>query len=258
MDQSNKKNYLDQEQKYFSQIEEYFLSSSGTYNEKMHAFPRFVHRQAISYFLARNEIFKEIVPLHGSIFDFGVYRGSSVFTWLQLSATYEPYNHIRKIIGFDSFQGFSTLNEHDHGTEGNDLAIKREGGMEFHGGDEEISRGISLCDLNRPLGHVNRAQVVRGDLPGAFASYLEEHPETIVALANFGLGLYEPTLELLTLLKPRLQRGSILLFEDLNQAMWPGETKALFEVFSPSEISLQRLPYCPHISFMRVGAGEGK
>lgn len=253
MDQSNLKNYLQSEQIFFKEVEEYFLSCSGTYTEKMHAFARFVPRQAISYFLARNDIFKEIVSLHGSVFDFGIYRGSSFFTWLQLSSIYEPYNHIRKIVGFDSFQGFSSLDENDHGSEGGDLPIKHQGGMTFHGGEEEMLRGIALYDLNRPLGHVTKAQVRQGDLPYAFANYLEEHPETIVALANFGLGLYAPTLELLTLLRPRLQKGSILVFEDLNQATWPGETKALFEVFGANEVSLQRFPFCPHISFMRVG-----
>ena len=254
MDQSNVKNYLESERLYFKEIEEYFLGGSGTYTEKMHAFSRFVPRQAVSYFLARNEIFKNIIPLHGSVFDFGIYRGSSFFTWLQLSSLYEPYNHIRKIVGFDSFRGFSEFGESDLGKDGKDLAIKRQGGMTFTTGAKEIAQGISLNDLNRPLGHVAKGQLVAGDLSGAFANYLDEHPETIVALANFGLGLYTPTVELLRLLRPRLQRGSVLVFEDLNQATWPGETKALFEVFESHEISLQRFPYCPHISFMTIGA----
>ncbi len=253
MDQSNPKNYVQSEHEFYSLIEQYFQSGSAGYTEKMHAFARFVPRQALSYFLARNEIFKGIVPLHGSIFDFGSYRGASLFAWLQLSSIYEPYNHLRKIIGFDSFQGFSALNPNDFGAEGTDFQLKREGGMVFPKGQKEIEEGIALHDLNRPLGHIAKASVATGELPGSFEKYLEEHPETIVALANFGLGLYQPTLELLTLLKPRLQKGSVLVFEDLNQATWPGETKALFEVFAPGEISLHRFPYSPHISWMRVG-----
>lgn len=257
MDQSDAKNYLQSEQSFFSLIEDYFRDSSSSYTEKMHAFPRFVPRQALSYFLARNEIFKEIIPLHGSILDFGIYRGSSFFTWLQLSSLYEPYNHLRKIIGFDSFQGFSALSKNDQSTESETFGLKRQEGMMFHGGDEELQRGIKLYNLNRPLGHVNKAQVIKGDLPSTCADYLQAHPETIIAMANFGLGLHEPTREILTLIKPRLQNGSILVFEDLNQAMWPDETAALFKVFGADEISLQRIPYCPHLSWMPVG-GKGK
>ena len=256
MDQSNRKNYLQSELAYFDEIEEYFVGATGSFTEKMHAFPRFAPRQGLSHFLARNEIFKQVLPLHGSIFDFGIYRGSSFFTWQQLSAIYEPYNHLRKIVGFDSFEGFSALGENDHGRDGKDLALKRQGGMKFEDGGAEVERGIALCDMNRPLGHVHKARVVVGTLPGAFARYLEDHQETVVAMANFGLGLYEPTVELLALLKPRLQAGSILILEDLNQSTWPGETKALFEVFRPEEISLNRIPHCPHLSYMRIGANR--
>lgn len=252
MNQSNPKNYLGSELDYFARIESYFACSSGSVSEKLSAFPRFVPRQALSYFLARNEIYQEVIGVHGSIMDFGVYRGASFFTWQQLGALYEPYNHIRKVVGFDSFGGFSDVGEFDVGTEGEDLALKRKGGMAYDGLGE-LREGIELFDLNRPLGHVAKGMVVEGELPEIFARYLSEHPETVVALANFGLGLYEPTVELLRLLKPRLVKGSVLVFEDLNQATWPGETRAFLEEFTAGQVSLSRLPHCPHICWARIG-----
>ncbi|WP_299074816.1 hypothetical protein [uncultured Paraglaciecola sp.] len=252
MDQSNPKNYLQAENQYFSSINQYFDECSGSYTEKVHAFSRFVPRQAISYFLARNDIFKEVINLHGNILDFGIFKGSSFFSWLQFSATYEPYNHMRKVIGFDSFTGFSELTSDDMGTDGQDLHIKQAGGMAFTNGLEEMLKGIQLYNMNRPLGHVDKAEIVEGLLPTSLKGYLDSHPETIIAMANFGLGLYEPTVEILKLIKPRLQKGSILVFEDLNQATWPGETKALYDVFEPKEISLKRTPFCPHISWMKI------
>jgi len=251
LDQSNPKNYLESEKEYFYRIEEYWQQADGNYSEKMHSLSRFVPRQALGYFLARNEIFKQVLDVHGSVLDFGIYRGGSFFTWLQLSATYEPYNHIRKVIGFDSFEGFSGIGEQDKGEEDKGLTLKVEGGMAWEGFDE-IIRGIELFDKNRPLGHVNKGLLVKGELPGSVEDFLVDHDETIVAMANFGLGLYEPTLKILQAIKPRLVKGSILVFEDLNQATWPGESKALFEVFDMSEHSLHRLPYCPHISWLRI------
>jgi hypothetical protein len=251
LDQSNPKNYLKSEEEYFDRIEEYWQQADGNYSEKMYSLSRFVPRQALGYFLARNEIFKQVLDVHGSILDFGIYRGGSFFTWLQLSAIYEPYNHIRKVIGFDSFEGFSAIGEQDKGKNDKDLALKVEGGMAWDGFDE-ISQGVELYDKNRPLGHVNKGLLVKGDLPGSVENFLDDHDETIVAMANFGLGLYEPTLKILQAIKPRLVKGSILVFEDLNQATWPGESRALFEVFDMSEHSLERLPYCPHISWIRI------
>jgi hypothetical protein len=252
MEQSNPNNYLSSEKRFFESIEGYFNGSSGSYTEKTHAFPRFVPRQAISYFLARANIFSNILSLHGSILDFGIYRGSSFFTWQHLSSIMEPYNHIRKIIGFDSFQGFSKFEDNDTGADGINLKIKVEGGMSYDG-YKEIQQGIELFDLNRPLGHIERATCYPGVLPEACERHLEEHPETIIALANFGLGLYSPTKYILELIKPRLVKGSILVFEDLNQATWPGETKALFDVFSAAELRLNRVPFCPHISWAIIG-----
>jgi hypothetical protein len=122
--------------------------------------------------------------------------------------------------------------------------------MAFPGGDVELERGIELFDMNRPLGHVGKASIVKGDLPESFNKYLNDHPETIVALANFGLGLHVPTHGCLVALKSRLQRGSVIVFEDLNQAVWPGESQALYEVFEPREIMLERNPICPHVSWL--------
>lgn len=252
MDQSNPKNYLKDEHEYFARIERYFRNSSGGFSEKVHAFPRFVPRQALSYFLARDMVYREVVNIHGSILDFGVYRGASFFTWQQLSALHEPYNHNRKIIGFDSFQGFSAIGEYDVAADDQDLRLKTCGGMEYDG-SEELREGIQLFDLNRPLGHVVKGILVEGELPGSCARYLGEHLETTVAMANFGLGLYAPTVELLRLLRPRLIKGSLLVFEDLNQATWPGEARALREVFSAGEVSLHRVPHCPQISWARIG-----
>jgi hypothetical protein len=181
-----------------------------------------------------------------------VYRGGSFFTWQQLSALHEPYNHNRKVIGFDSFAGFSALGEFDVGAEGRDLLLKKAGGMAYDGADE-LREGIELFDMNRPLGHVAKGVLVDGELPGSCARYLDKHQEAVVALANFGLGLFEPTVELLRLIRPRLVKGSVLVFEDLNQATWPGETRALREVFSAGEVSLYRIPHCPHISWARIG-----
>ncbi len=251
MDQSNPKNYIKAERDYFTRIQSYFDRSSGTFSEKAYAFPRFVPRQALSYFLAREMVYREVLGVHGSILDFGVYRGSSFFTWQQLSALYEPYNHIRKIIGFDSFAGFSAVGDFDVGTDGKDLPLKKDGGMAYDGADE-LREGIELFDMNRPLGHVAKGVLVDGELPTSCARYLDEHQETVVALANFGLGLYEPTVELLRLLRPRLVKGSVLVFEDLNQATWPGETRALRDVFPAGEVSLHRVPHCPHISWARI------
>ena len=44
------------------------------------------------------------------------------------------------------------------------------------------------------FGHIRgRHKVIEGDATVTVPSYFQEHPETIVALAYFDIGLYEPT-----------------------------------------------------------------
>jgi len=38
-------------------------------------------------------------------------------TFAQLATIYEPYNHTRKIIGFDTFEGFSKVTDYDDNQE---------------------------------------------------------------------------------------------------------------------------------------------
>jgi hypothetical protein len=110
--------------------------------------------------------------------------------------------------------------------------------------------------LNLPLGHVFKGSIIEGRLPASCEQYLKSNQQTIVAMANFGLGLYEPTIKILQIIKPRLINGSILVFEDLNQATWSGETCALLEVFNLQCLKISRSLHCPQISWVTIVGGD--
>ena len=82
--------------------------------------------------------------------------------------------------------------------------------------------------------------------------YLDDNPETIVALAYFDFDVYEPTKICLEAIKPRLVKGSILGFDELNDPDSPGETQALIEVFGLNNIRLKRYPYTSRTSYFVV------
>ena len=99
--------------RYSQEIQEYFNSSEGDTLAKLRNFAKFVPRQNLSLFLAKNEIFKQLLDVHGHIVECGVFMGGGLLTWAQLSAVYEPYNHVRRIIGFDTFAGFPSFARKD-------------------------------------------------------------------------------------------------------------------------------------------------
>jgi hypothetical protein len=89
-------------------------------------------------------------------------------------------------------------------------------------------------------------------------AYLDRNPETIVALAYFDLDLYEPTLACLQAIRPRLTRGSILGFDELNDAATPGETLALKETFGLGKFSIRRFPPSARTSYVVVDSPEDR
>ena len=94
--------------------------------------------------------------------------------------------------------------------------------------------------------------IVKGNTVVEIHKYLKENPETIIALAYFDFDIYEPTKKCLEAIKPRLVKGSILGFDELNDPDSPGETLALMEVVGLNNINLKRLPFTSRSSYFEV------
>lgn len=230
---------------YRQQIGEHFNNASGEVLDKLSSFTRFVSRQNLSTFLAKNEIFKKIINIHGNIIECGVFKGTGLMTWAQLSAIYEPLNHNRRIIGFDSFEGFPSISKFDTG---GGSEFKEVGGLKFTG-MEEINESIRLYDLNRPVGHLPKVELVKGDALKTIPDYLDNNQHLVVSLLYLDFDLYEPTKTALEYFLPRMPKGSIIAFDELNQNQWPGETKAVMETVGISNIKIERFSFMPQISF---------
>ena len=238
---------------YRNEIGSYFDQSSGTTLDKLQHFARFVPRQSLALFLAKNELFKKIVDVYGSIVECGVFFGGGVFTWSQLSAIYEPVNHNRKIIGFDTFNGFPQISNKDFlSVKTSDIDHKTQGGYCFDG-LQEIEDGVRLFDINRSLGHIHKVELIKGDASQTIKSYLEEQPHIVVSLLYLDFDLYEPTVTALREFLPRMPKGAVLAFDELNQAQWPGETLAVLEEVGMQNISIRRFPYTPALSYAILG-----
>ena len=91
---------------------------------------------------------------------------------------------------------------------------------------------------DNPLSHIKKFEICKGDATKELKNYLK-NPETIVSLAYFDLDIYEPTKECLKLIKPRLTKGSVIGFDELNDPDSPGETLALIETLGLNNIRLK-------------------
>lgn len=69
----------------------------------------------------------------------------------------------------------------------------------------------------------------------------------LISLLYLDFDIYEPTKVALKHLYPRVVKGGIVAFDELNKVDYPGETVALLE--SMDLPGLKRLPYDPDISY---------
>lgn len=239
-------NQTDKDQVFAQNIGTYFDMAMGTSLDKLRNFSKFVPRQNLSLFLAKNELFNHILSIHGHIIECGVFLGGGLMTWAQLSAIYEPYNHIRRVIGFDTFSGFPSISEKDK-SEYN-TKYTQPGGLDADS-ELDIREAVRLYDLNRPIGHIDRVELVSGDATITIPEYLKNNEHTVVSMLYLDFDLYEPTKIAIESFLPRMPKGAIIAFDELNQKQWPGETMALMDTIGINKLNIRRFTFTPQLSY---------
>lgn len=223
--------------------EDYFEDSIGSTLSKIMAFPKHVTRQMMSKLLARYEIFKKILSVHGSIVEVGVCAGNGTFSYAHFSAILEPYNYTRKIIGFDTFEGFTEPTKKDRVYE---IEHMKKGAYNSGGYYENMQEAIKLFDANRPLGHMQKIELVKGPVKDTLGPYIKNHPELIVSLLSLDVGLEETTTPVLELLYDRMPKGGIVTFDTVGFKGFPGQNIGLYEFFKGfSNLRIERMHFEP-------------
>lgn len=215
-------------------------------NELLSNLGLYLNRQTLSRILFIHELYLKIINIHGIVIEFGVRWGQNLALFESFRGIYEPYNFNRKIIGFDTFSGFPEIDQKD----GNKLSV----------GDYSVSENyqcyleevLAYHESESPISHKKKFELIKGDATKTVDEYLDQHPETIVALAYFDFDIYLPTKKCLEAIKKHLTKGSILAFDELNCPEFPGETIAFQEVFGVNHFSVKRSylsPLCSYIVF---------
>jgi Macrocin-O-methyltransferase (TylF) len=230
----------------FAAMESLFQSDTDSLVDRLDAFPKYASRQSIAKFLTKYEIFQKILHVNGSIVEGGVLHGGGTLGWAKLSSILEPTNHTRKIIGFDTFDGFPSVDKKD--LTGNDGTLTEVG--ELKGSARaSVDEAIRVYDLNRPLNHITKIELVQGDIAKTAPAYLEANPHLVVSLLYLDVDLYEPTKVLLETFVPRMPKGAIIVFDELNAKMFPGETVAVDEVLGLHNINITRFSFDSYVSY---------
>jgi hypothetical protein len=218
--------------------------SSGSFGVQWnYHFSVFLKRQVISRILYQDYLYQKILSVPGVILEFGVHWGATIATLLNLRGIYEPYNHSRSIYGFDTFNGFPEVSGEDGGfSKQGDYATSE-------GYEKELERVLSIHESFSPIAHVQKFELIKGDVQETLPDFLERNPHAVVSMAIFDMDIYAPTKHALESIMPRLTKGSLLVFDELNCRHFPGETQAVDEVIGLNNLRLSRVPNQPYCAF---------
>jgi hypothetical protein len=78
---------------------------------------------------------------------------------------------------------------------------------------------------------------------------VETNQHLLVSLLFLDLDLYEPTQVALRHFLPRMPKGAVVAFDELDNPLWPGETLAMLEETRQQKLELRRFEFDPYISY---------
>jgi hypothetical protein len=226
-----------------------FETSNCSIEKKLQNFSKYVKRQSLARFLVYYELFKLQQNIKGSIVECGVHNGGGVMTWAKLSSSLEPINYSRKIIGFDTFSGFPSIDKKDESA--NPLAsIGAFSELESYSPFEELQEVIKEYNANRFLNQIEKIELVKGDANLTIPKYIFQNQHLLISLLYLDFDIYEPTITALKHFLPRMPKGAIIAFDELNNPDWPGETTALIETMGLRNIKIECFSWEPNISYI--------
>lgn len=208
----------------------------------------FMRRQTLSRLLYLDELYRKIVDVPGVILEFGVQHGATLSILNSLRGIHEPYNHSRTIVGFDTFEGFEGVSKL------NDPEVVKSGQYSVSNDWEvELESIITLQQQFSPLSHINKFELIKGNLIETFPNWLETNPGLSVAMVIFDVDIYEPTKYAIEKVIPRLTKRSLLVFDEFSCKHFAGETIAAMDSIGLNNLNLYRSPLQPFCAFGFLG-----
>lgn len=205
-------------------------------------------RQTLGRILHYDSLYQRILGLPVVVLEFGVQWGSTMSQLLALRGTYEPYNNTRKIYGFNTFTGFTKPATEKDGN------VPDEGQYSTYlGYEKDLAKILRLHELESPIPHLQKFELIKGDVSSTASEWSKSHPNTPVAMAIFDMDIYRPTKDALEAVTSHFIKGSILIFDELLAPAFPGDLVALSELLPISGLKLHQNPHQPNAAWIIWG-----
>ncbi len=208
----------------------------------------FIEPKFLSRILFMDHLYKLSLETQGIVAEFGTHWGQNSILFSAFRGIYEPFNRHRKILAFDTFEGFPNIHKKD----GSSDLMEKSNLSVPEGYDHFLSDLFKVQESLSPLDHIKKFEVIKGDASIELKKYLKKNPQTIFSLLYFDFDIYKPTLDCLELIKDHIVKGTVIGFDELIDDDSPGETLALKEAFDLKKINLKRYRYASRVSYFIV------
>jgi SAM-dependent methyltransferase len=220
-------------------------SYQATNDEKERSLGLFLRGSLLARILAIADIYREIVEIPGSILDIGTWRGQTAVLCENLRSIYEPLNFNRRIICFDTFEGYLGYSDKDRKS-----LLHHDGAYALDGENyaQFLREFLALHEKSNAMGHNHgKHLVIKGDCREEIPRFFSDNPHEFSVLAFFDLNAYLPTLEAVQQVLRHIVPGGILAFWQLSRGSGGGGGIAA-EGRVYSEHILTALPHTLHRS----------
>lgn len=221
----------------------------STDEEKERSLGLFLRGSLLARIFAITDIYKQIVDIPGAIFDIGTWRGQTAVLCENLRSIYEPLHFNRRIVCFDTFEGYKGFSDKDKATN-----LHKDGTYEVGGDDyaEFLRHLLVQHEKSNAMGHNHgKHSVITGDCRETIPQYFTENPNAFLALAFFDVNAYDPTLKAFEQVYARLAPGGIIAFWQLTRNSIQAEARVYTEhVLSKYPHTLHRTPTYPGLCYL--------
>lgn len=188
----------------------------------LHYFPAFCGTLTLNRYFTLYELYKKTIGISGHIAEIGVYKGAGSILFGKLVQMFEQ-DSLTMVHGFDWFQGTA---------ENTDSALQVAGG--------NLSDENQLRELIRLQNLDSTVKIHKLNVETELPNFFDEHSHLRFKLVFLDSGTYDCTAASIREFWPRLNVGGIMVFDQHNNEVAPGETKAIHELL-PNE-KIETLP----------------
>jgi hypothetical protein len=208
--------FKDKKAKYYENLPK--ILELGVSVDFLHHFPAFVGRQTLLRNFTLYELYKKTLGISGHVAEVGVYKGAGSILFGKLIQMFEPES-LTMVHGFDHWKG----------TDGDtDASLQVAGGNVAD--ENKVHELVRLQDLQ------DIVKLHSLDARTGFPDFFEKHPHLQFKMIFLDSGTYEVTSAAIKALWPRLNRGGVIIFDQYNNEVAPGETRAIHELLPNEKI----------------------